>query len=433
MTTLPTATIHTDAPHESNMQTTPLPLTGQTHSTPHLPAGRKPNPGHDGLAVAIPLLALSVVAGIGARLTGCSVAAVETGEVVTPAVPTLRIVKLDESALQRLGVRAESAGREAPTVRLHVPGSLDYNYEKYAAVGPLVEGRVTSLLVKVGDRVRAGQTLGTLLAPALAQAQADFVTAVGNQRVAKEIAEREERLLAENLTTAAEASLARGNRIRGEAEFGAARARLQSLGIALHAEATDIDANGRLNIVSPIAGVIARRDAVLGAYMLPNESAFLVADLTELWANLDIYEADLPYLQVGTDVELTLDAYPGKTFTGKLALIEPAVGKSSRTVRARVVVPNADGLLKPGLYLQAAISIPESLARGTLLVASEAVQPLGDGDVVFVERGAGEYEVRNVRIGRRTAEIVEITSGLKRGEKIAVAGTFLLRGEVTRQ
>ncbi|HKQ70660.1 MAG TPA: hypothetical protein VJT73_15045, partial [Polyangiaceae bacterium] len=99
----------------------------------------------------------------------------------------------------------------------------------------------------------------------------------------------------------------------------------------------------------------------------------------------------------------------------------------------RVAVGNADGELRPGLFCRAAIELPPQAKTDRMLVRAGAVQPLGDQDVVFVERDAGTYEIRPVQIGRRTAEIVEVTEGVVVGEPIVVEGAFLLRGEVTRQ
>ena len=159
---------------------------------------------------------------------------------------------------------------------------------------------------------------------------------------------------------------------------------------------------------------------------------YTVADLSKLWANLELFEADVPYLRVGADVELTLDAMPGKAYHGQLAAIEPRLSKNSRSLRARVTVPNPDGALRPGFFVRAAIAIPNGAKE--LLIPSAAVQPLED-DVVFVARdaAAGVFEVRRVLVARRTAEVAEIAEGLSRGEAIVVQGAFLLRGEVTRQ
>jgi RND family efflux transporter MFP subunit len=148
---------------------------------------------------------------------------------------------------------------------------------------------------------------------------------------------------------------------------------------------------------------------------------------------LDVPEADLPYVAEGQAVELSLDAAPGRTFTSSIALLEPQLDGSSRTVRARVPVANADGALRAGMFARAAITMSAPVDARALRVPSDAIQPVGDADAVFVERGEGLFEVRTIRIARRTAQIVEVAEGLSAGERIVVAGAFVVRAEVTRQ
>lgn len=375
------------------------------------------------------LAALSMVS----LLVGCAKADASGGKDAGAASPARRVVRVDAKAVERLGIKVEPAGTQAPGHRVHVPGTLDFSYANYAEIGPLVEGRITSIAVGVGDRVKKGQMLGTMLVPALARSQADFVSARAAAQMARTQAEREARLLDKNLTTAREAEAAKADQVKTEADLAAARARLEAIGAGAPRADSNVGGAGRLPLVATIAGVVVRRDAVLGRFLQPNEIAFVIADLKELWAILQVHEADLSYMEVGADVDLVLDAMPGQVFKGKLALVEPQVGKSSRAAIARVVVPNPDEKLRPGLFVRAAVAIPERVDSKLVLVPSDAVQPLGESDVVFVQVAPGEFEVREVRLARRTAEVSEIESGLQRGEPIAVTGTFLLRGEVIKQ
>ncbi len=345
----------------------------------------------------------------------------------------VRTVKFDPSALQRLGIQVAPAGGVHGVQILHVPGTFEYNLEKYAEVGSIVDGRITSLSSRVGDIVKKGQHLATLSVPSIAQAQSQYISAQAAALVAKEHAERERALLKKQLTTAHEAELASSDAIRTEADMAAAAARLRVLGVSLPSGGKTILGAGSLTLVAPIGGVVVKRDAVLGRYLQPNETAFVIADPTSLWATVDVYENDLPYFKVNAEVELTVDALPGKIVKGKVFLIEPQVGRETRMLRARIAVDNANGELKPGLFVRASIKIEDEKHDKTLPVPSSAVQPLGESDVVFIEIQPGKYEIRNVRIGRRTAQVAEILEGLRDGERIVVEGAFLLRGEVTKQ
>lgn len=343
-----------------------------------------------------------------------------------------KMVKLDPKTLERLGVKVEVAGGREGESRLEIPGSLEYNIEKYAEIGTVVDGRVSQIMVRVGDKVKKGQTLGTLVVPSIAQAQADYIAAEAAARTAKDHAAREENLLGQQLTTAHEAEVARADAVRTQSEHQAAAARLQVLGVAKPIQGAQISGAGTLTLVAPIDGVVVRRDAVLGKFLHSSETAFVVADPTDLRASLNVYESDLVYFHVGADAEIFVDSM-NKTVKGKIALLEPQVGKASRAVRALIAVPNPDGQLRPGLFVRAAVSLPEHTQGDRIVVPGEAVQPIGEDDVVFVEVGGGQFEVRRVVVARRTPQVSEIREGLNRGERIVVEGAFVLRGEVTKQ
>jgi membrane fusion protein, heavy metal efflux system len=342
-----------------------------------------------------------------------------------------RIVQLDPAAVDRLSVKVEPAGSQGVAHQIQVPGSLDFNVEKVARIGTVLEGRVTAVTGKVGDRVNKGQKMVTLVSPAVATAQADYLSARAEATFTADRVNREQALAARDLTTAQELGLARSQKDKADAHVAAAEARLRALRVGIPANEDRVAAAGVLALTSPIDGVIVEREVVLGQYLQPQDTAFVVADLSEVWAMLEVFETDMPYLQVGSEVSLTLDGIPGKTYRGKLSTLEPHLGKHSRAVRARVVVPNPDGELRPGFFVRASIQVLQ--LPGLLLIPSSAVQPLDDDDVVFVERSKGHYEVRQVIVSRRTAEVSEISEGLARGENIVVQGAFLLRGEVSRQ
>ena len=348
------------------------------------------------------------------------------------AQPHARVIQLRTDTVTRLGIRAAPAGDIDSAAALHIPGSLDYNVDRYADVGTLLEGRVASVLVKIGDRVSAGQALATLMVPSIANARAEYLAAAAAASAARQNTDREQKLLKGGLTTTREAEVARRDAAGAEARLSATSAKLRALHIDVPRDRDAVGGAGTHVLRTPIDGVIVRRDIVLGAYLQPSKTAFAVADLSELWAMLDVYEADLPYLREGASVHLTFDALAGKTVEGKVALLESRLGKASRSVRARVDVPNPDGELRPGLYCRASVDLPGT-ESDTVMLPAQAVQPLAEQDVVFVERSAGNFEVRPVRVVRRTSEIVEVAEGVGAADRVVIEGAFFLRGEVTRQ
>ena len=354
-----------------------------------------------------------------------------------PPAPTTaapHVLRFDAAALERLGVKVAPAGRQQGEARLSVPGSIEYSLEHYAEIGTLLPGRVASVRVRVGDPVRKGQTLATVTIPAIAEAQADYLAARASNQVAREHTAREQKLLADKLTTAREAEVALGDSLKSEAQMRAAAARLQALGVDLpdRGERGEINARGSLALTAPLDGVVVRRDAVLGGFLEPSDKAFVVADPRQLWATVEIYESDLPFVDRAGEVELTVEAL-ARSLRGRITLLEPHLGAETRTLRARIPLDNADGSLRPGLFVKARLPLKSGDPAAGLMVPAAAVQPIGGHDVVFVQREPGLFEVRPVRPGRRTAQVVQIAEGLQAGEPIAVEGTFLLRGEVTRQ
>jgi cobalt-zinc-cadmium efflux system membrane fusion protein len=345
-----------------------------------------------------------------------------------------KTVKFDPKSLERLGIKIDVAGSNAGTLDLEVPGSLEYSLDHYAEVGTLVDGRLTSITVKAGDTVKRGQVLAQLVVPSIANAQAEYLSAVAADKSAKTNLERENQLLDKGLTTAREAEVARAEASRTEADLAAAKAKLDALGVGRPTAGASISGAGVLTLTAPIDGVVVRRDAVLGRFLQAKETAFVIADPHDLRAALNVYEADLPYFHVGQEAEIFVDALPGKSFKGKIVLVEPQIGKQSRSARAYIDVDNHDAVLKPGLFIRASIKLPEAVAHGRLLVPAPAVQPIGDDKVVFVEqKEPGTFEVRKVQVTRETTQVAEIREGLQKGERIVVEGAFVLRGEVTKQ
>ncbi len=343
-----------------------------------------------------------------------------------------RLLKLDVGLLGRLGVTTEGVGVGGDAERIELPGTLEYVIDRYAEVGTLVEGRVTKVNVNVGDKVKKGQSLATVLVPAIVSAQADALSAQAAHRMAAEHSKREALLLEQQLTTAREEEMARGEVARAAADLAAAESKLALFGTPSPSSAEGIKPNGSLALRAPLDGVVVRRNAVLGAFVSPSDEMFVVANTDTLWAVLDVYESDLAFVKEGASVELHVDALPGASFTGRVATIEPEVSRATRVLRARIIVDNRAGTLRQGFFVRALVPIAEP-SRFEVMVPAAAVQPLGEREVVFVEKGPGRYEVRSVTTGRRTSHIVEVTDGLARGERVVTHGAFVLRGEATRQ
>jgi cobalt-zinc-cadmium efflux system membrane fusion protein len=360
-------------------------------------------------------------------VAACGNKASATTQEAPKEAPTARQVVVDAETMKRLGIKIAKIGGEGAQATITVPGSIEYDLLHYAEVGPRLDGRITDVKVKLGDRVKKGDVLAELAVPSLSEAQSAFLTSNAALSAAKKNAEREKALLEKNLTTAREAELADAELNKAKAESAAARARLEALGVA------GGGVGGQIRLVAPIEGTIVARHAILGGFVSSSSNAFIIADTSKLVATLDVHEADLPYLQLNSEVTFVADGLPGREFKGKLTYIDPTVNKITRIVRARVQVANDDGTLRPGLFIRSAIALPTKSDSNTIAVPPQSVQPLGNDDVVFVLRSPDHFEIRTVTIARRTSEVVEIKEGLSKGETIVVEGAFLLRGEASKQ
>ena len=341
-----------------------------------------------------------------------------------------RMVRFDAAALERLGVRSDLVGSSSGTIAVEFPGTLEYAPNHYVEVGTLFEGRVTAVNVRVGDSVRKGQVLAVIAAPSLVNAQAEAISARAEAEVARAHFKRESALLAQMLTTAREAEVAREGLVRAEANFAGASAKLALVGLA---PGQGTGRYGMADLTSPIAGVVVKRDAVVGAHINYDDTPFVVADGSTLIAAFDVFEGDLELVKENANVLLRVDALPGKIFHGAVSALDPQLGTETRAVRARVRVANEQAVLRPGLFVRVTVESVIPVVADRLRVPVGAVQPMGGDEVVFVEQKPGVYEVRPVLVGHRYGQIVELMSGLVRGERIVTHGAFILRSELSRQ
>jgi RND family efflux transporter MFP subunit len=183
---------------------------------------------------------------------------------------------------------------------------------------------------------------------------------------------------------------------------------------------------------APIAGTVIERKVTLGQAVERATDAFTIADTSQVWVTLDLYEKDLGRVAVGQAVELATESRPGETFRGRVAFIVPVIDLATRTAKVRLELENRNGLLQAGQLVTARIlAAPSRAAPEVLAVPRSAVERVEGKTVVFVQNGEG-FERRNVLLGSSGGDRVEIREGLTAGERIAVQGAFLLKSELLR-
>ena len=311
-------------------------------------------------------------------------------------------IKLSPGKIQRTGVKSEPASLRSIKALIRVPGTIQLDERRVSVISMRSEAWVQKVAdVTTGTRVRKGQRLMDVYSPAISSAAADFVAAISSR------------------TISAETSYSRG-----------ARQRIMNLDVPEPVIAEmEQSRNAPLVVgwLAPRDGVILERNAIEGMRAQPGDILFRVADISVVWATLDIAERDLGTVAVGQPVTIRARGLAGRSFTGRIDVIYPQVNRDTRTARARIQLDNADLALMPDMYVDA--SIDTGTPDQVVSVPESAVLDAGGHPTVFVDKGEGRFEPRNVKVGRRGAGYVEIPEGVADGENVVVAANFLIDAE----
>jgi Cu(I)/Ag(I) efflux system membrane fusion protein len=306
-------------------------------------------------------------------------------------------VPVDRAAASRLGITFARVAARPIAAATRAVGTLIYAEPRREYVNARVMGWVEKLYADyAGKPVRKGEALLALYAPELVSAQEEYLSA---------------------------------KRLGDSSLVAAARRRLTLWDIP-EDQIDLLDRTGKaqrtLLLRSPIGGEIAEKSVIQGQAVQAGDNLFLIADRSLLWVDLAIFETDARMLRVGVPVELTVDALPDRTYHGRVTFIHPSLDTTTRTLTARVEVRNRDGRLRPGMYVTARLA-PASTHR--LTVPLTAVLPTGTRQLVFVNRGDGQFVPRDVKTGARSDSLVEIVDGLTPGDEIVASATYLLDSE----
>lgn len=359
----------------------------------------------------------------------------EAGEHREEEEGAAKTVRLSDEALEaaHLEIARVARGRLARDIVL--VGELVVPPDRMAMIGPRTAARVSRVNVNVGDRVERGAALATVDSSEYSRARGAYITAAARVEQAQATYQRQELLRQDRISSAADFEAARANLAAARADLEAARGALVALGLGVPG-ATDT-AGSAVTLRSPIAGIVVARQAIVGQTVDAAATLFTVADLGELWAVLTAYERDLGRVAVGQEVSITLGALPGRELRGRVTHIGEVLDERTRSARVRVVVPNEDRALRPGMFCRARLlgadaTLPAEDERPALTVPAAAIQRVAGEEVVFVRGADGSFAVRRVRVGARTAATVEIQSGLREGEEVVADGSLTLKAELER-
>ena len=304
-----------------------------------------------------------------------------------------------------------------------VTGKITYDEAHTARVSSPIAGRVTGKIAVLGAQVKIGDALAELDSPDLGQAQSDYSGALADLNLADRAFQRMQELYANGIAPRKDMEQAQDNvaRARSEAE----RARLKLVNLGVRNGRTD----NRFALHAPIAGVITERNINPGMEVRPDQTVplFVVSDLTTLWVQMDVYEKDIGLMHVGAKVLVRVPAYPDETFTATVSYISQVVEETTRTVKVRCILPNADIRLLPAMY--AAIDVRSEPDDQAVVVPLTALFTEGESDWLFVAIGDGHYQKRPVKAGLRLKDRAVILECLHSAERLVVDGALLLRTE----
>ncbi|WP_062486894.1 efflux RND transporter periplasmic adaptor subunit [Candidatus Nitrospira inopinata] len=311
------------------------------------------------------------------------------------------------------------------------------NEYRLVHLSPRIEGRVIEVKAVLGQQVKSGQVLALLDSIELGQKKSEFLQAKTNHDVDNRNYVREEGLFKEQITSEKEFLDAKGRHEKSLAAYRAAHEALRLIGLS-EGDIKHIDWSTKeqplsyFPLVSSLNGTVIERTITLGELISPKDTAFTIVDLSRVWIILDVYEQNLAAVRVGADVEITVDALPGETFKGTIVYLSDVLNPATRTIDARVEIPNPQRRLRPGMFARAAVILP---GRGddALVAPLDALQQVNDKTMAFVEKNPGTYEVRQVTVGRQSPPYSEIRSGLREGERVVTIGAFYLKSMLLKE
>ncbi len=320
-------------------------------------------------------------------------------------------VQLTASQLRHFGVTFGSVEERTLESSVRTVGTVTVDETRLADVTPRFGGYVEHLYVgETGQPVRKGQPLMDIYSPEL-------------------VAAEQELLVAEKLQASIGASSVPGVPPASIDLVGAARRRFALWGISA-AQIDRIIESGEvqrtLTLYAPASGIVLEKQVVLGQAIQPGQTLYRIAGLGEVWVDVALREQDAGAVRAGSRAAIELASYPGRSLEGRVSYVYPMLDSVARTVRARVEVPNAEGLLKPGMYATVTLTTP---TRRALTVPSSALLETGDRTLVFMGMGGGRLMPMAVVTGRTAGDYTEVLSGLDPGQRVVTSAQYLLDSE----
>jgi len=325
----------------------------------------------------------------------------------TPLAP----VQLSVERLQSIGVKFGVVERKPVQDEIRATGTVAIDEARLSYVQTRISGHIEKVFADATYQyVRKGQRLFTIHSPELVVAEREYLLAKQNS---KNLSQSTVPGVAEGVASLLDSSRERFEQWNiPEQEI----ARLESTGQVVEA----------LEIVSPVSGYITERNALPNLNVQPETRLYTIADLSAVWVLAQIFQNDLARIRIGAPTSLSLDSYPGRAFRGKVDFIYPDVDMTTRTARVRLLFSNPNLTLSPGMFVNVTLQVP---LGNQLVIPVSGVLQSGTRQIVFVDRGAGYLEPREVQLGPQAGDQYIVLKGLKAGERIVTSANFLIDSE----
>lgn len=334
-----------------------------------------------------------------------------TGNAPAPAEAKLVPIQLSPERLQSIGVKTGEVQLKPMHKEIRTVGNVEVNERGLAYVQLRFPGWIQKVFVdSTYQYIRKGQPLFTIYSPDLVATEQEYLIARTNRN-----------LLAQSTVPGVAAG--------ADSVVNAAAARLKQWQVPAR-EIEQLEATGQvrqeLQVDSPVSGYVIERNALPNQYVQPETRLYNVADLSTVWVYAQVFQNEIGEIKVGTPATVTTDAYPGRTFAGRVNYVWPQVDMNTRTVRVRLVFSNAGMKLTPGMFVNVKMDIP--LGRHLAIAASGVFQS-GARSIAFVDHGGGYLEPREVELGAQAGDEFIVSKGLKAGERIVTSANFLIDSE----
>ena len=325
-------------------------------------------------------------------------------------IAMLKSVSLSSTQRVMANISTTSVVRQTINREINATGVIDFAEPLQTKISARFRGRIDKLFANfTGEVVKAGQPLFELYSPDLVSAEQEFLLTLNSQSDIGEAlysSESEQRLI-------------QASKDRLRLTYGMTEAQINSIDSTRQVKPA-------ITFYAPISGTVITKNIQEGEYVDEGTTLYQLANLSKVWAYLDIYEKDIQHLSVNQIVHITNESFPGEMFTGHVTFIDPVLNPNTRTIRVRTEFVNTESKLKPQMWVKAHIVLP---AKSALVVPTTAILPTGKRNLVWVEVKENSFEPREVMLGIENENFVEVLSGLKESESVVTTGGYLLDSE----